>query len=124
MRRSGIQGSSFSEIQEPQALIVGPTRELVVQIYNEARKFSCNTMIRPAVLYGGVSVSYQLSKIDEGAHVLVGTPGRLLDIIKRKKVSTSLICCFLFSGCIIRNKFFVWASSACLCYIVKMAISY
>lgn len=95
MRRSGIQGSSFSEIQEPQALIVGPTRELVVQIYNEARKFSCNTMIRPAVLYGGVSVSYQLSKIDEGAHVLVGTPGRLLDIIKRKKISLAKVKYFI-----------------------------
>lgn len=92
MRRGGIQGSSFSEIQEPQALIVGPTRELVVQIFNEARKFSYNTMIRPVVLYGGVSVNHQLSKVEEGAHVVVGTPGRLLDIIKRKKVSTILIC--------------------------------
>lgn len=90
MRRVGVQGSSFSEVQEPQALIVGPTRELVVQIFNEARKFSYNTMIRPVVLYGGVSVRYQLGKVDEGAHVVVGTPGRLLDVIKRRKVSTNL----------------------------------
>lgn len=86
MKAHGIEGSSFSEVQEPQALVVGPTRELVVQIYNEARKFAYGTMIRPVVLYGGVNVNHQLQQVEQGAHIVVGTPGRLLDVIRRKKV--------------------------------------
>lgn len=67
-------------------MVIAPTRELVVQIYNEARKFSHSTMVRPVVLYGGTSVSYQLREVEKGAHIVVGTPGRLLDFISRGKV--------------------------------------
>lgn len=95
MKAHGIEGSSFSEVQEPQALVVGPTRELVVQIYNEARKFAYGTMIRPVVLYGGVSVNHQLQQVEQGAHIVVGTPGRLLDVIRRKKISLEKVRYFI-----------------------------
>uniref|UniRef100_A0AAT9FG49 RNA helicase n=1 Tax=Enchytraeus japonensis TaxID=228735 RepID=A0AAT9FG49_9ANNE len=86
MLRNGIEGSSFTEVQEPQAIIVGPTRELVSQIHTEARKFSYNTIVRPVVVYGGVQTFHQLSDIAKGAHMVVGTPGRLLDFIGRGKI--------------------------------------
>ena len=88
MRRAGITGSAFSEIQEPQAIVVGPTRELVSQIHNEARKFAHGTMIRPVVVYGGVSTRYQVNELQKGAHIVIGTPGRLLDVIEKRYVST------------------------------------
>ena len=87
MLRNGIEGSAFSAVQEPQAIIVGPTRELVMQIHHEARKFSRDTMINPVVVYGGVSVGYQLREVEKGAHMIIGTPGRLLDFVRKGKVS-------------------------------------
>ena len=86
MIANGIEGSRFSEIQEPQALVIGPTRELVVQIHGEARKFSYGTMVKPVVVYGGTSVGHQLRQVENGAHIVIGTPGRLLDFISKGKV--------------------------------------
>ena len=79
MRRIGIEGSAFSSYQSPLAVIVGPTRELVLQINHEARKFAYDTMIRPVVVYGGTSKNYQRGEVNKGAHMVVGTPGRLLE---------------------------------------------
>jgi len=87
MRRAGLSGSAFSSIQEPQAIVVGPTRELVVQIHHEARKFSYGTMIRSVVVYGGVSTRYQINELQKGAHIVIGTPGRLMDVIEKRIVS-------------------------------------
>ena len=87
MLTNGFEGSAYSEIQEPQCLVIGPTRELVLQIRNEAGKFAYNTMLRPCVVYGGVQVYHQLNDISKGAHIVVGTPGRLLDFISRGKVN-------------------------------------
>lgn len=87
MRRAGLTGSAFSEIQEPQAIVVGPTRELVAQIHHEARKFAHSTMIRSVVVYGGVSTRHQIGELQKGAHIVIGTPGRLLDVIEKRVVS-------------------------------------
>ena len=86
MMENGLTGSSFSPIQEPQALVVAPTRELATQIYMDARKFAYGTMLRPVVLYGGTSVGYQLRQVQNGCHILVGTPGRLIDMFEKQKV--------------------------------------
>ncbi|XP_031707949.1 putative ATP-dependent RNA helicase DDX4 isoform X2 [Anarrhichthys ocellatus] len=82
----GVAASSFSEQQEPEAIIVAPTRELINQIYLEARKFAFGTCVRPVVVYGGVSTSHQIRDIFRGCNVLCGTPGRLLDVIGRGRV--------------------------------------
>nr|ABE27759.1 vasa [Azumapecten farreri] len=87
MMKNGLTGSAFSDVQEPQALVVAPTRELALQIFNDARKFSHGTMLRPVVLYGGTSVGYQLKQVENGAHIVVGTPGRLIDVINKGKIS-------------------------------------
>uniref|UniRef100_UPI0009B3851B probable ATP-dependent RNA helicase DDX4 n=1 Tax=Monopterus albus TaxID=43700 RepID=UPI0009B3851B len=93
----GVAASCFSELQEPEAIIVAPTRELINQIYLEARKFAFGTCVRPVVVYGGVSTGYQIREILKGCNVLCGTPGRLLDMIGRGKVNkfrffSHLIC--------------------------------
>ncbi|KAM3585410.1 uncharacterized protein V6R79_017114 [Siganus canaliculatus] len=87
----GVAASSFSELQEPEAVIVAPTRELINQIYQEARKFAFGTCVRPVVVYGGVSTGYQMREISRGCNLLCGTPGRLLDMIGRGKVGLSKV---------------------------------
>lgn len=73
---------------EPLVLIVVPTRELAIQIFNEARKFCYRTMLRPGVVYGGVPIREQIGLLGKGCDVLVGTPGRLVDFIQRPKYLT------------------------------------
>lgn len=80
---------SGGDAPSPAALCVAPTRELASQIFTEALKFSNGTYLRPVVCYGGVSVAHQLSKLERGCHILIGTPGRLLDFAGRNKVSCS-----------------------------------
>lgn len=87
MLRNGIAGGTFSVIQEPQTVVIGPTRELVTQIHHEACKFAYNTMARSVVVYGGVSSNFQAREVAKGAHMVVGTPGRLMDFVRRGYVS-------------------------------------
>lgn len=71
----------------PQALILAPTRELASQIYTEAKKFCYRSYVRPCVAYGGADIQQQLRLIDRGCHLLVATPGRLVDILERRRLS-------------------------------------
>lgn len=71
---------------EPLVLIVAPTRELAVQIFNEARKFCYRTMLRPSVVYGGVPTREQIACLERGCDVLIGTVGRLADLVGRPQV--------------------------------------
>ncbi|XP_044043855.1 probable ATP-dependent RNA helicase DDX4 isoform X2 [Siniperca chuatsi] len=91
----GVAASQFIELQEPEAIIVAPTRELINQIYLEARKFAFGTCVRPVVVYGGVSTGHQIREILRGCNVLCGTPGRLLDMIGRGKVGLSKLRYFV-----------------------------
>ncbi|RFU76909.1 dead deah box rna helicase [Trichoderma arundinaceum] len=68
---------------EPLVLVVVPTRELAVQIFNEARKLCYRSMLRPCVVYGGVPIREQISLLSRGCDILIGTPGRLKDFIGR-----------------------------------------
>ena len=71
----------------PASLVLAPTRELAIQIYEEAKKFSYRSWVRPCVVYGGVPIVEQLRDIERGCELLVATPGRLLDLFERGKVS-------------------------------------
>lgn len=73
---------------EPLVLIVVPTRELAIQIFNEARKFSYRSMLRPCVVYGGVPIREQIDLLAKGCDILVGTPGRLKDFVNRPHLLT------------------------------------
>ncbi|XP_071991893.1 probable ATP-dependent RNA helicase DDX4 isoform X4 [Engystomops pustulosus] len=91
MMKSGIAASQFKEIQEPEAIIVAPTRELINQIYLDARKFSYGTVVRPVVIYGGTQTSHSLRQIFQGCNILCATPGRLLDVINKEKIGLSKV---------------------------------
>merc|ERR1719394_526492 len=80
-------GSYGRRKQHPLALVLAPTRELATQIYDEARKFAYRSRVRPAVVYGGANVSDQMRELDRGCHLLVATPGRLVDFLDRGKIS-------------------------------------
>ncbi|CAL9099726.1 unnamed protein product [Musa acuminata var. zebrina] len=71
----------------PRALILSPTRELSCQILGESKKFAYQTGVRVVVAYGGTPIGHQLRDLEKGAEILVATPGRLLDLLERAKVS-------------------------------------
>eukprot|EP01115_Flamella_aegyptia_P009462 TRINITY_DN40461_c0_g1_i1.p1 TRINITY_DN40461_c0_g1~~TRINITY_DN40461_c0_g1_i1.p1 ORF type:complete len:677 (-),score=217.80 TRINITY_DN40461_c0_g1_i1:67-2097(-) len=75
----------------PLALILAPTRELACQIYDEAKKFSYKTGLRSVVVYGGESIGFQLRDLERGCEIIVATPGRLVDIMERARLSLSKI---------------------------------
>jgi ATP-dependent RNA helicase DeaD len=73
-----------------QALVVTPTRELALQITNEVKKLiEDRSDIRVLAIYGGQDVESQLKKLKNGRHIVIGTPGRLLDHIRRETVDFS-----------------------------------
>lgn len=67
-----------------QALVIAPTRELAVQSQEELFRFGRDKGVKVRSVYGGSSIEKQIKALRSGAHVVVGTPGRLLDLIKRK----------------------------------------
>ncbi|CAI5713500.1 unnamed protein product [Hyaloperonospora brassicae] len=75
----------------PAALILSPTRELASQIHDEAKKFCYCTGIAPVVIYGGAEVGRQLRELERGCDMLVATPGRLVDLMERGRISLSCI---------------------------------
>jgi ATP-dependent RNA helicase DDX3X len=89
----GVNGQSSLRTRKayPTALILAPTRELVNQIHDEARKFAYRSWVRPAVVYGGADINGQLRMIERGCDLLSATPGRLVDLIERSRISLSNI---------------------------------
>ena len=75
-----ISKLNYAQGNEPRALIVAPTRELVLQIYAEVVKYAANTDLRIVSLYGGLGPKTQIANLALGCDILVSTPGRLLDL--------------------------------------------
>jgi ATP-dependent RNA helicase DeaD len=65
------------------AIILAPTRELAVQIKQDIEELSGDTGIRVCAIYGGQSINVQADQLREGPEIIVGTPGRVLDMIDR-----------------------------------------
>lgn len=70
-----------------QALILVPTRELARQVWQEAETLCGEVGLRHAVIYGGVGYGAQIDALREGAHIVVGTPGRILDHLLKRTLS-------------------------------------
>ena len=67
---------------DPQALVICPTRELAMQVAGEARRFGASIGARVVLTYGGTSSGQQKADLREGCDIVVGTPGRLLDFVQ------------------------------------------
>lgn len=76
--KDGLESSALMGVQSPQALILSPTRELAIQIFQECKKFSHGSIIKSAILYGGVNTRFQVDNLNRGCNILIATPGRLL----------------------------------------------
>jgi ATP-dependent RNA helicase DeaD len=81
----------LSEVREPQALILAPTRELCQQITVEMKKLSKHHHAKVVAIYGGVSINPQIDDLSRGMQIVVGTPGRVLDHLERGTLETSHI---------------------------------
>lgn len=77
------------------SLIVTPTRELAIQIDDNIKSYSKYTSIRHTVIFGGVKQGKQIDALRRGVHILVATPGRLLDLISQGYISLDTVKLFV-----------------------------
>ncbi len=75
----------------PRMVILTPTRELAVQVALEAERLAAHTDLRVATIYGGVSMSQQTDDLRRGVDVVVATPGRILDHLRRRNVTLDAV---------------------------------
>jgi len=75
----------------PQALVVAPTRELALQVAEMTQALGQYLEVNVLAIYGGTAYSQQLAGLRNGAHIVVGTPGRLLDLAKRGRLDLSAV---------------------------------
>ena len=73
-------GRTRAGSQTPTTVVMAPTRELADQVSKEMRAISSHTKHRIVAVYGGASISEQVQRLEEGCDVVVGTPGRILDL--------------------------------------------
>ncbi|XP_026232825.1 DEAD-box helicase 3 X-linked a isoform X2 [Anabas testudineus] len=86
-KNSGQENGRYGRRKQyPISLVLAPTRELALQIYDEARKFAYRSHVRPCVVYGGADIGQQIRDLERGCHLLVATPGRLVDMMERGKI--------------------------------------
>uniref|UniRef100_A0A832II83 DEAD/DEAH box helicase n=1 Tax=Fervidobacterium pennivorans TaxID=93466 RepID=A0A832II83_FERPE len=84
-----LERIDFKVDKSIKALIVTPTRELALQIYEEIKSLRGNRRVKVSTIYGGQSIERQLKDLGKGVDIVVGTPGRLLDHIYRKTLDLS-----------------------------------
>ena len=83
------------ELNAVQGLIVVPTRELALQYVSVISEIAKHTKIAPFAVYGGHSIEIQRGKLDHGVHILVATPGRLIDLLYNTPLSLSEVRTFV-----------------------------
>ncbi|MFD0912742.1 DEAD/DEAH box helicase [Methylophilus luteus] len=84
--------TSTSPAKHPiRALVLAPTRELAIQVYDNIKAYAKHTSLRSLVVYGGVDIKTQTPILKTGVEILVATPGRLLDHVEQKTLSLSQV---------------------------------
>jgi len=76
-----------AKTKNPRVVVLEPTRELVIQVAGETRKLAARTSLRSVPVYGGAGMRKQTEKLRRGVDVVVATPGRLMDHMRRKNVN-------------------------------------
>jgi ATP-dependent RNA helicase RhlE len=86
-----IRQLKYSEQKQPRILVLVPTRELVIQVVEEAKKITAYTNLRVDGVYGGTNINTQSERIYRGVDILVATPGRLFDLAMRGTLRLKLV---------------------------------
>jgi len=76
-----------SKTKNPRVVVLEPTRELAIQVAEETRKVAARTPLRVVSVYGGAGMRKQIDKLRRGVDVVIATPGRLMDHMRRKNVN-------------------------------------
>jgi ATP-dependent RNA helicase DeaD len=79
------------KINRVQGLVLEPTRELAIQVADHISRFSRYSMLKVLPVYGGEPVRRQISALEAGIHIVVGTPGRIIDHLKRGTLNLSSV---------------------------------
>ena len=86
-RLAPYASKSFSPALHPvRCLILTPTRELAIQVFESVKTYGKHIALKPFVVYGGVNINPQIAEMRKGVEILVATPGRLLDLMGQKAV--------------------------------------
>ena len=80
-----------ADSKEVQALILVPTRELAIQVTEELSSFAENQKVSIIAVYGGQPIERQISRLQRGVDIVVGTPGRIIDHLERKTLNINKV---------------------------------
>ncbi len=80
-----------SRVNRVQGLVLVPTRELAVQVAEHIGRFGKYSRIRVLPVYGGAPIERQLNALREGVHIVVGTPGRIIDLLDRRSLNLATV---------------------------------
>lgn len=94
-----VAGRVRATEKRPQALILCPTRELALQVMRELESLAKYTELKVCAVYGGAPMGKQVEDLQESAQIVVGTPGRVLDHLKRKTFDPSALRTFVLDEC-------------------------
>ena len=83
------QAGPMSGPRKPRALVLVPTRELAVQVFDSLRAYGKHLRLNSTTIYGGAGMQPQIDALRRGVDILVATPGRLLDHLERRSVDLS-----------------------------------
>ncbi|MHA2405010.1 MAG: DEAD/DEAH box helicase, partial [Candidatus Kariarchaeaceae archaeon] len=75
------------DIKKVQALVLEPTRELAIQTAEHIQQICKYTPLKVLPIYGGTSIQRQIERLKKGVHIVVGTPGRLIDHLNRRTLN-------------------------------------
>jgi ATP-dependent RNA helicase DeaD len=73
------------------AMIIVPTRELAIQVHSVMKKLAHGSGIKGVLVYGGASINVQIDKLREDANIVIGTPGRIIDLMERGEIDVTRI---------------------------------
>lgn len=73
------------------SLVILPTRELALQVANVAKKMTTNSHVKSVVVYGGASIEVQIKELRRNPSIVIGTPGRIIDLMKRGELDLSAL---------------------------------
>jgi ATP-dependent RNA helicase RhlE len=90
LKQSSAKGAPDGR-RPPRVLILTPTRELAAQVEESVRAYGAHLPFKSAVVFGGVGMQPQVDALRRGVHILVATPGRLLDHVQQKTADLSRV---------------------------------